>query len=132
MCTLFPTDVVYTLDPAPPPLSLAQRMGLVDAPHGLLNEYSWEKVKRSSNQRHDSSLPCPICQEGFQLSTQVGIIDPQLTEDQCTEFLPGGGGGGGGGGGELRHEKKRRGGGGGGGGGGRKLNNVRLRNVKGQ
>lgn len=67
------TEVEHILDQTPLPLTLAQRMGLVDAPPSLLNEHSWGEVKQSSNLRRDSTLPCPICQEGFQLSTQVRI-----------------------------------------------------------
>ena len=59
------------LDSSPPPLTLAQRMGLVSAPPPLLDEHRWRQVKESSNMRQDSAMPCPICQEGFGLSTQV-------------------------------------------------------------
>lgn len=66
-------EVEYSLDKAPPPLTLAQRLGLVGAPPRLLDEQCWNDIKKSSNTRHDSSLPCPICQEDFGLSTQVCV-----------------------------------------------------------
>ncbi len=59
------TEEEYVLDKAPPSYTLAQRLGLVGAPPHLLNEHSWKAIKESSNTRHDSSLPCPICQEPF-------------------------------------------------------------------
>ena len=63
------------MDRAPPPLTLAQRMGLVGAPPRLLDEQRWKEVKESSNSRNDSVLPCPICQEKFGLTTQVqGVL----------------------------------------------------------
>ena len=61
------------LDRAPPPLTLAQRMGLVGAPPRLLDEERWREVKAASNLRNDSGLPCPICQEDFALNTQARI-----------------------------------------------------------
>ena len=64
-------EVEYVLDKPRPPLTLAQRMGLVDAPPPLLKEHEWEKVKVQSFIRHDSRFPCPVCQEEFGLGEQV-------------------------------------------------------------
>ena len=46
-------------------LSLAERLGLVDAPAALLSETDWLAIKTRSNDRGDSLHPCPICQEAF-------------------------------------------------------------------
>ena len=59
------------LDPLPPPLSLAQRLGLVERPQGLLSGEEWKRIKLESQRRQDSTLPCPICQEEFGLKEQV-------------------------------------------------------------
>ena len=59
------------LDPHPPPLSLAQRMGLVERPQGWLSSAEWREVKMASQQRQDSSRPCPVCQEEFGIKEQV-------------------------------------------------------------
>ncbi len=64
-------DLEYVLDEAPPPHTLAQRVGLVEVPPPLLTCEEWEGVKVCSNTRKDSRLPCPICQEEFGLSKQV-------------------------------------------------------------
>ena len=61
------------LEKTPPPLTLAQRLGLVEAPPRLLSGMEWAKLKTMSNQRNDSASPCPICQEHFGLSKQVYI-----------------------------------------------------------
>ena len=59
------------LDPLPPPLSLAQRLGLVERPQGLLSGEEWKRIKLESQRRQDSTLPCPICQEEFGVKEQV-------------------------------------------------------------
>lgn len=64
-------EVERVLDRHPPPLSLAQHMGLVERPHPLLTSKEWSQVKMVSQQRQDSSQPCPICQEEFGMSEQV-------------------------------------------------------------
>ncbi len=70
---IFIAEVEYSLDKAPPPLSLAQRLGLVEAPPRLLEEHIWTNIKAASNVRQDSTQPCPICQEDFGLSAQVSM-----------------------------------------------------------
>ena len=59
------------LEASPPPLSLAQRMGLVERPRDILNSQEWGQVKMISRERGDSSQPCPVCQEEFGLREQV-------------------------------------------------------------
>lgn len=50
---------------------LAQKFGIIDVPNKPLTEDEWAKLKEKSNKRHDSSLPCPICQEHFGNQPQV-------------------------------------------------------------
>lgn len=64
-------EVEHVLEGVQPPLTLAQRMGLVDAPPELLCSEEWARLKAMSNQRQDSALPCPICHEPFGLNQQV-------------------------------------------------------------
>ena len=64
-------EIERVLDKSPPPLTLAQRMGLVQAPPTLLSGEEWAKLKGMSKHRNDSASPCPICQEPFRLSQQV-------------------------------------------------------------
>ncbi|KAK3087334.1 hypothetical protein FSP39_004798, partial [Pinctada imbricata] len=61
----------YVLDDKPPPLTLAQKFGLVDAPEQLLSEAEWQKAKEKSNQREDSTQPCVICKEDFGTQEQA-------------------------------------------------------------
>lgn len=74
-------EIEHVLDKAPPPLSLAQRMGLVEAPPSLLSNAEWKKVKTISVHRHDSASPCPICHESFGLTKQVNIIESLLASE---------------------------------------------------
>ncbi|XP_053372747.1 RING finger protein 32-like [Mercenaria mercenaria] len=64
-------DREYVLDPKPPPLTLAQKFGLVDAPEQPLSETDWQKAKEKSNKRDDSKMPCVICKEDFGTQEQV-------------------------------------------------------------
>ncbi|XP_063063153.1 RING finger protein 32 isoform X2 [Engraulis encrasicolus] len=73
----------YVLDPAPPPLTLAQRMGLVEAPERRLSETEWEQVKRRSVQEGDSSQPCVICREQFRLQPQVLLSCTHVFHKAC-------------------------------------------------
>ncbi|XP_023370210.1 RING finger protein 32 isoform X2 [Otolemur garnettii] len=61
----------YVLDPKPPPLTLAQKLGLVEPPPLPLSSDEWEKVKQRSILQGDSMQPCPICKEEFRLHPQV-------------------------------------------------------------
>lgn len=61
----------YVLDPEPPPLTLAQKLGLFEPPPLPLSSDEWEKVKQRSLQQGDSAQPCPICKEESELRSQV-------------------------------------------------------------
>ncbi|XP_063142006.1 RING finger protein 32 isoform X7 [Rattus norvegicus] len=61
----------YVLDPTPPPLTLAQKLGLLALPPLPLSSDEWEKVKQRSLLQGDSMQPCPICKEEFELQPQV-------------------------------------------------------------
>uniref|UniRef100_A0A672PRR6 Ring finger protein 32 n=1 Tax=Sinocyclocheilus grahami TaxID=75366 RepID=A0A672PRR6_SINGR len=61
----------YVLDRGPPPLILAQTMGLVVAPSRRLTAEEWAEVKTRSIQEGDSTQPCVICREEFCLQPQV-------------------------------------------------------------
>ena len=50
----------------------AQKLGLCASPPLPLSSEQWEQVKRRSVSQGDSSQPCPICREEFQLRPQVG------------------------------------------------------------
>ena len=54
----------------------AQKLGLVEAPKGLLSDTEWKEVKEKSNARQDSSQPCVICKEDFGLQQQVRVHSP--------------------------------------------------------
>nr|XP_020748776.1 RING finger protein 32 isoform X1 [Odocoileus virginianus texanus]XP_020748777.1 RING finger protein 32 isoform X1 [Odocoileus virginianus texanus]XP_020748778.1 RING finger protein 32 isoform X1 [Odocoileus virginianus texanus]XP_020748780.1 RING finger protein 32 isoform X1 [Odocoileus virginianus texanus]XP_020748781.1 RING finger protein 32 isoform X1 [Odocoileus virginianus texanus]XP_020748782.1 RING finger protein 32 isoform X1 [Odocoileus virginianus texanus]XP_020748783.1 RING fin len=61
----------YVLDPKPPPLTLAQKLGLFDPPPLPLSADEWARVKQRSVEQGDSTQPCPICREEFGLHPQV-------------------------------------------------------------
>ncbi|XP_059827847.1 RING finger protein 32 isoform X1 [Hypanus sabinus] len=61
----------YVLDPKPSGLTLAQKMGLVEAPNAPLTANEWHLVKKRSMQQGDSAQPCAICREEFGLQQQV-------------------------------------------------------------
>ncbi|XP_065904743.1 RING finger protein 32-like [Dysidea avara] len=71
------------LDPKPPPLSLAQRIGLVEAPKGLLTESDWKLIKQKSQSREDSNQPCVICKEDFLLREQVLLSCSHVFHRAC-------------------------------------------------
>lgn len=73
----------YVLDPQPPPLTLAQRLGLVDAPPSLLTEYQWNEIKQISKRRGDSTQPCPICQDEFRIKEQVLLSCTHTFHKSC-------------------------------------------------
>lgn len=75
----------YVLDPAPPPLTLAQRMGLVEAPGQLLSESEWQHAKEKSNQRDDSKMPCVICKEDFGTQEQVLLSCTHVFHRSCLQ-----------------------------------------------
>lgn len=75
----------YVLDPKPAPLTLAQKLGLVEAPELLLSDKEWKKIKEKSNARQDSSQPCVICKEDFGLQQQVLLSCTHVFHRTCLE-----------------------------------------------
>lgn len=73
----------YVLDPKPAPLTLAQKLGLVEAPEVLLSDKEWKEVKEKSNARQDSSQPCVICKEDFGLQQQVLLSCSHVFHRTC-------------------------------------------------
>ncbi|XP_005094019.1 RING finger protein 32 [Aplysia californica] len=75
----------YVLDEKLPPLTLAQKFGLVHAPKPLLSEQEWNHVKAKSNQRDDSGEPCVICKEDFGLQEQVLLSCTHVFHRACLQ-----------------------------------------------
>uniref|UniRef100_A0A672RZ52 RING-type domain-containing protein n=1 Tax=Sinocyclocheilus grahami TaxID=75366 RepID=A0A672RZ52_SINGR len=73
----------YVLDRGPPPLTLAQRMGLVAAPSRRLTAEEWAEVKTRSIQEGDSTEPCVICREEFRLKPQVLLSCSHVFHKVC-------------------------------------------------
>uniref|UniRef100_A0A4W6FFW0 Ring finger protein 32 n=1 Tax=Lates calcarifer TaxID=8187 RepID=A0A4W6FFW0_LATCA len=73
----------YVLDPAPPPLTLAQKMGLVASPAERLTEDEWMQVKARSVQQGESAQPCAICREEFRLQPQVLLSCSHVFHRAC-------------------------------------------------
>ncbi|KAK2511293.1 Rnf32 [Columba guinea] len=61
----------YVLDPSPPQLTLAQKLGLVEPPSSPLTAGEWVKIKQRSIEHGDSTQPCAICREEFALQPQA-------------------------------------------------------------
>uniref|UniRef100_H0WK01 Ring finger protein 32 n=1 Tax=Otolemur garnettii TaxID=30611 RepID=H0WK01_OTOGA len=75
----------YVLDPKPPPLTLAQKLGLVEPPPLPLSSDEWEKVKQRSILQGDSMQPCPICKEEFRLHPQVLLSCSHVFHKACLQ-----------------------------------------------
>nr|XP_033787504.1 RING finger protein 32 [Geotrypetes seraphini] len=75
----------YVLDPCPPPLSLAQKLGLVEAPSLPLTIAEWNKAKQRSIEQGDSSQPCVICREEFELYPQVLLSCSHVFHKACLQ-----------------------------------------------
>ncbi|XP_059182739.1 RING finger protein 32 isoform X2 [Centropristis striata] len=75
----------YVLDSAPPPLTLAQKLGLVAFPAGRLTEDEWTQVKARSVQQGDSAQPCAICREEFCLQPQVLLSCSHVFHRACLQ-----------------------------------------------
>nr|XP_061809765.1 RING finger protein 32-like [Nerophis lumbriciformis] len=75
----------YVLDPAPPPPTLAQRMGLVALPPERLSEEEWTMVKVRSVQQRESEQPCAICKEAFRLQAQVLLSCSHVFHKACLQ-----------------------------------------------
>ncbi|GFO00426.1 RING finger protein 32-like [Plakobranchus ocellatus] len=79
------SEVEYVLDEKPPPLTLAQKFGLVEAPKQLLSESEWSGIKAKSNKREDSGEPCVICKEDFGLQEQVILSCSHVFHRACLQ-----------------------------------------------
>ncbi|XP_072543138.1 RING finger protein 32 [Salminus brasiliensis] len=77
----------YVLEPDPPPLTLAQRLGLVAAPARRLTTEEWTEVKSRSLQEGDSTQPCVICTEEFRLQPQVLLSCSHVFHKVCLKSL---------------------------------------------
>uniref|UniRef100_A0A8C9DF24 Ring finger protein 32 n=1 Tax=Prolemur simus TaxID=1328070 RepID=A0A8C9DF24_PROSS len=75
----------YVLDPKPPPLTLAQKLGLFEPPPLPLSSEEWEKVKQRSVLQGDSMQPCPICKEEFRLHPQVLLSCSHVFHRACLQ-----------------------------------------------
>ncbi|CAB4000630.1 RING finger 32 [Paramuricea clavata] len=75
----------YVLDAKPKPLTLAQKLGLVDAPTARLTDKEWQDVKNKSNQRNDSDQPCVICKEEFGTQHQVLLSCSHVFHRVCLQ-----------------------------------------------
>eukprot|EP00062_Callorhinchus_milii_P022099 gi/632979522/ref/XP_007906517.1/ PREDICTED: RING finger protein 32 isoform X2 [Callorhinchus milii] len=75
----------YVLDPKPPQLSLAQKLGLIDGPEAPLTASEWQRVKKRSVQQGDSSQPCVICKEEFGIQQQVLLSCSHVFHRVCLQ-----------------------------------------------
>ncbi|XP_051266494.1 RING finger protein 32 [Dicentrarchus labrax] len=75
----------YVLDSSPPPLTLAQKLGLVASPAGKLTEDEWTRVKARSVQQGESAQPCAICREEFLLQPQVLLSCSHVFHRACLQ-----------------------------------------------
>ncbi|XP_044803048.2 RING finger protein 32 isoform X1 [Bubalus bubalis] len=75
----------YVLDPKPPPLTLAQKLGLFDPPPLPLSADEWDRVKQRSVEQGDSMQPCPICKEEFGLQPQVLLSCSHVFHRACLQ-----------------------------------------------
>ncbi|XP_021242491.1 RING finger protein 32 isoform X2 [Numida meleagris] len=73
----------YVLDPNPPRLTLAQKLGLVESPSPPLTAEEWAKIKQRSIQHGDSIQPCAICREEFALHPQVLLSCSHVFHKAC-------------------------------------------------
>ncbi|XP_078661910.1 RING finger protein 32-like [Branchiostoma floridae x Branchiostoma belcheri] len=75
----------YVLDPKPQPLSLAQKLGLVEAPEQPLTEEEWQTVKHRACHRDDHTQPCVICKEDFGTQEQVLLSCSHVFHKACLQ-----------------------------------------------
>uniref|UniRef100_A0A8C6D1Q7 Ring finger protein 32 n=1 Tax=Moschus moschiferus TaxID=68415 RepID=A0A8C6D1Q7_MOSMO len=75
----------YVLDPKPPPLTLAQKLGLFAPPPLPLSADEWDRVKQRSVEQGDSMQPCPICKEEFGLHPQVLLSCSHVFHRACLQ-----------------------------------------------
>ncbi|KAM4688243.1 RING finger protein 32 [Discoglossus pictus] len=79
------TEEEYVLDPNPPTLTLAQKLGIVESPSMPLTNEEWFKVKQRSVAQGDSVQPCAICKEEFELQPQVLLSCSHVFHRACLE-----------------------------------------------
>ncbi|XP_027012544.2 RING finger protein 32 [Tachysurus fulvidraco] len=79
----------FVLDSRQPPLTLAQKLGLVAAPISSrrLSEDEWMEVKSRSLLNGDSTHPCIICTEEFRLQPQVLLSCSHIFHKACLRKL---------------------------------------------
>ncbi|XP_037372322.1 RING finger protein 32 isoform X2 [Talpa occidentalis] len=77
----------YVLGPRRPPLTLAQRLGLLDAPPSPLSAAEWDEAKQRSARRGDSLQPCPVCREDFELRPQVLLSCSHVFHRACLQAV---------------------------------------------
>ncbi|XP_028288671.1 RING finger protein 32 [Parambassis ranga] len=78
-------DREYVLDPAPCPLTLAQKLGLVASPGQRLTEDEWTWIKSRSVQQKESAQPCAVCREEFGLQPQVLLSCSHVFHRVCLQ-----------------------------------------------
>ncbi|XP_024135930.1 RING finger protein 32 [Oryzias melastigma] len=78
-------ETEYVLDPTPPTLTLAQKLGLVASPKERLTEEDWIEVKKRSLLREESAQPCTICREEFRLHPQVLLSCSHVFHRTCLQ-----------------------------------------------
>ena len=71
------------LDPPPKPLSLAQKLGIVDRPKDRLTDAEWKEVKAKSKAR--STERCPICCDHFTNQDQILLSCSHVYHRACLE-----------------------------------------------
>ncbi|KAG7329667.1 hypothetical protein KOW79_005889 [Hemibagrus wyckioides] len=78
-------ELEFVLDSTPPPLTLAQKLGLVAAPgcSRRLSVDEWTEVKSRSLRNGDSTQPCSICTEEFCLQPQVLLSCSHVFHQVC-------------------------------------------------
>lgn len=64
-------------------LTLAQRMGLVAEPSKPLTTAQWEAIRKASDTRDDSSVPCSICLDDFRERSQVILSCSHVFHHEC-------------------------------------------------
>ena len=86
-CEMHPSNTllicIVVIGPKPKPLTLAQKLGLIDHPAAPLTDSQWQSAKAKSNARNDSSLPCVICKEPFAYQQQVLLSCSHVFHHAC-------------------------------------------------
>ncbi|KRX06004.1 hypothetical protein PPERSA_01082 [Pseudocohnilembus persalinus] len=66
-------------------LSLAQKLGLVEAPEKPLSQQDWQKIEEMAKKRNDSDGQCAICLEDFDDQEQVLLSCSHVFHKQCLQ-----------------------------------------------